>query len=237
MKFIFLFLILSIQSLFGSESEDLETSQLVYNREKICGDDAGEAFDEAGYTRITPFIEKMREKIVPGSPIKTIKITGCNIDNEGLELIKRFLASVPEIKDSLEFLDFSANPIGYSTANSPIESILAILDPSEFPKLKALNLLDTAYSSRNILKLVKSIVETAGPDHKDEALEKIGKLIFLDKTYLWHAKHKVLLYNKMAKANVLPPDWYERHQNFFKSPSGRKSKVGTLSDGFFDLAI
>ena len=51
---------------------------------------------------------------------------------------------------------------------------------------------------------------------KQEIINYTKKIIFLSKSYIWKAKNKVKVYQKLVKDGLLDSDWDNKHKNYYR---------------------
>lgn len=190
----------------------------------ICSDDTFESDIEAvgrSYKPLHLFLTDLEDDLESlGEDIKVIKLTSCSIDSEILKTIFSRVLSLEKVKHRLEILDLSHNEIDEAC----LEEISAILN---FPRLLYFNITGNPISLKNIKKVVEPLVASG------VELPVIGKLIFMEKTYIWHAKNRVKVYNELKESGKLPKDWAKRHVSYYKL----QGDVSDISLSFESMTI
>ena len=182
----------------------------------ICDDEdlesAKEVHPETSYTTVTEFILQLNNAIISNRTLVKLNLVSCHLGDEGLEEIyNKFLVN-PLIRDNVRMIDFTHNSF-LPTENS-IEIIQAILS---FPKLLFFNLTSTGFVVKHIKKLAQTMIhEEMSSLEKESSLEKIGKVIFINKEYIKTCIEKTRLCPKLVEGGYLPQDWADRHQEFYK---------------------
>jgi len=175
---------------------------IVSTNHMICPDDQFKTTKKAnkkGYVPISSLLEKLNS--VLNNNVKYIALKCIFIDDDNFyKIYSDFLVKTREY---IEIIDLSHNMFTEKSLNV-IKEILY------FPNLKFLNITGTLISLRNIHKIVVPLKEDNVP------LDIVGKIIFMEKFYISHAKNKVRQYNDLALNKYIPQNWDFCQSNFYQ---------------------
>ncbi len=212
MYYIFFFLILGLQELYGSSSGLEIAGELFRDHKLVCSDRHYESAvvtqseNLPDYTNITDFIKDLKKDLNTSLPITRVRLPSCSINDSCLKtLYENFLSKEDTIKNHVRIIDFYCDDFG--------EESIPLLERmlNELPHLSFVHLSGTSLGEESVRPLLEFLISN---NEKREALAKIKKIIFLDSSSIKHKENESFTYDQMQKDGLLPENWVQVHKYF-----------------------